>query len=149
MSSTTYTQILYQIVFGTKYRRNTLIESSRPLLYKHIWEIIKNRNCHVYRIGGIENHVHIIMHLHPSVALASLIKEIKISSAIYIKANNIFPDFTGWQRGYGAFTYSISAKNNLIKYVKNQKAHHNNETFEKEYKRLLSEHQIKFNKNHL
>jgi REP element-mobilizing transposase RayT len=62
----TYTQILYQIVFSTKNRENTMIESGQDRLYSYIAGLLKNKNCHLYRINGIENHLHIVTHIHPS-----------------------------------------------------------------------------------
>jgi len=145
----TYTQILYQIVFRTKNSEPTLVEPDRENLYRYMGGILKNKKCHLYRIGGVENHIHIITHIHPSVALASLVKDIKLASSDYIKTHNILPGFNGWQKGYGAFTYSISAKDNLIEFVKNQKKHHIKETFRKEYIDLLKEHQIEFDEKYL
>jgi len=145
----TYTQILYQIVFGTKNKERTMIESGQESLYKYIWGILKNKKCHLYRIGGVEDHLHIVTHIHPTVAPAYLIKDIKIASSAFIKAENIFPDFNGWQDGYGAFTYSISAKDDLIEYVKNQKEHHRKISFRDEYIRLLKEHGIEFDEKYL
>ena len=140
-----YTQILYQIVFGTKNNEHTMIECGQESLYKYIWGILKNKKCHLYRIGGVEDHIHIVTHVHATVAVAYLIKDIKIASSDYIKTENIFPNFGGWQDGYGAFTYSISAKDNLIEYVKNQKEHHKRVSFREEYISLLNEHGIEFN----
>ena len=145
----TYTQILYQIVFRTKNSEPILVEPDRENLYRYMGGILKNKKCHLYRIGGVENHIHIITHIHPSVALASLVKDIKLASSDYIKTHNILPGFDGWQKGYGAFTYSVSAKDNLIEYVKNQKKHHKKETFRNEYINLLKEHQIEFDEKYL
>ncbi len=63
-------QIYYQIVFGTKNREPTISETHCEELYKYIWGIIKNKKCHLYRINGIEDHIHIFSDLHPSVGLA-------------------------------------------------------------------------------
>lgn len=145
----TYTQILYQIVFSTKHREQTLIQENRELLYKYIWGIIKNKKCHLYQIGGVEDHLHIITHLHPSIALSDLIKDIKLASTVYIKEEKIFKKFNGWQDGYGAFTYSIKEKDNLINYVKNQEEHHRKKTFKEEYIQLLNEHHIEFEEKYL
>lgn len=145
----TFTQILFQIVFTTKKNETTLCESGQEKLYKYIWGIIKNKKCHLYRIGGVENHIHIILHLHPSLAIADLVKDIKLGSSSFIKAEQIFPNFKGWQVGYGAFTYSISAKENLIEYVKNQKEHHKKVSFRDEYIGLLKEHAIEFDEKYL
>ena len=145
----TYTQILYQIVYSTKNREHTLIGENRNELYKYIWGILKNKKCHLYQIGGVADHLHIVTHLHPATALADLVKSIKLTSSEYIKINKLFPDFKGWQDGYGAFTYSIGAKENLINYVKNQERHHQKKTFLEEYRQLLKEHQIEFDEKYL
>jgi putative transposase len=145
----TYTQILYQIVFSTKYRERTLTKNNRDTLYKYIWGLLKNKKCHLYRINGVEDHIHIVTDLHPSVALSSLVKDIKVSSSLYIKEQNLFENFTSWQEGYGAFTYSMKEKDRLIEYVKNQEAHHNIKTFKDEYIELLTEHGIEFDEKYL
>ena len=139
-----YQQNLYQIVFSTKYRKPVLLKKNRTMLFNYIIGIITNKKCFVHEINGIEDHIHIILSLHPSVALALLIKDIKVGSNLYIKENNLFENFTCWAEGYGAFTYSQSAKKNLINYVKNQEAHHAKETSIEELVRLLLEHGIVF-----
>ncbi len=144
----TYTQILYQIVFSTKYRERTMIKKDRPQLFKYISGVLKEQSCHLYRINGVEDHLHIVSHLHPSVALADLVKDIKLSATSLIKEGTIFPDFGGWQDGYGAFTYHINSKNRLIEYVKNQEEHHRIKTFEDEYKEILKEHEIEFDEKY-
>ena len=145
----TYTQIIYQIVFSTKYRERTLKKERRDDLYKYIWGVLKNKKCHLYRIGGVEDHVHILTDLHPTVSLASLVKDIKLSSSEYIKENGVFAHFKGWQEGYGAFTYSIREKDILIEYIKNQEVHHKRKTFKEEYLELLKEHNITFDEKYL
>lgn len=145
----TYTQILYQIVFSTKKRERTLDQENRSELFKYIWGILKNKKCHLYRINGVEDHLHIATHLHPSVALASLVKDIKLASSDYIKQNRLFPNFNGWQDGYSAFTYAISAKDNLIEYIKNQEEHHKTKTFQEELVELLHEHGVEFDERYL
>jgi REP element-mobilizing transposase RayT len=145
----TYTQILYQIVFSTKYREPILIKPNREALFKYIWGVIKNKNCHLYRINGVEDHIHILTHLHPAVSLASLVKDIKVSSSLYIKEHQLFNGFTNWQSGYGAFTYSIKEKNRVINYIKNQEEHHRKKTFREEYIDLLKEHGVEFDEKYL
>ncbi|MEQ9313501.1 MAG: transposase [Cytophagales bacterium] len=66
----TYTQIIYQIVFSTKNRVPVLHKKGRPDLFKYIWGILKNKKCHLYQINGVEDHIHILTHIHPSVALS-------------------------------------------------------------------------------
>ena len=101
-------------------------------------------------MNGVEDHIHILTHLHPSVSLADLVKDIILASTKFIKKNNnIFPLFSSWQNGYGAFTYSIDRKDVLINYIKNQEKHHRIKTFRKEYIELLQEHGIEFEEKYL
>ena len=103
----------------------------------------------MYQIGGIADHIHIITHIHPSIALSSLVKDIKLASSEHIKNHKLFPDFSGWQQGYGAFTYSIKDKDRLINYVKNQEHHHAKKSFKEEFIELLNEHNIEFDDKYL
>ena len=144
-----YKQIFYQIIFSTKNREKTITNEHEEELYKYIWGIIQKRGCKLYRIGGIEDHLHIFSDLHPSVSLADYIKDIKLGSGNWMKNNKLFPNFKGWQDGYGAFTYNIAEKQVIIDYIKNQKEHHKKETFYDEFKRLLEENEIIFNEKYL
>ena len=144
-----YRQIFYQIVFGTKNREATIVHAHCDELYKYIWRIVKNNKCKLYRINGIEDHVHIFSDLHPSLSLADYVKNIKVASSLWMKDNGIFPEFKGWQDSYGAFTYSIKEKETVINYIKNQKEHHKTESFHDEYKRLLIENGIEFDEKYL
>ena len=116
----TYTQILYHIVFSTKNRKPVLTLDQRPELFAYIWGVLKNKQCHLYRINGVEDHLHILTSLHPTLALANLVKDIKVSSTTWVKENHLFPNFSNWQDGYGAFTNSWTEKDRLIEYIKNQ-----------------------------
>ena len=126
-----------------------MIEAKQRDLYAYIYALLKAQNCFVYRINGIEDHLHIVTHIHPTLAIAYLVKDIKLASSDWIKKSGCFPEFAGWQDGYGAFTYSIHSKNRLIEYVKNQKEHHKNESFIDEYIELLTEHEIEFDEKYL
>jgi len=145
----TYTQILYHITFATKQRRHALKKENRTKLFKYIWGLLENKNCHLYRVNGVEKHLHIVTHLHPTIALSDLIKDIKLSTIQFIKSEKLFPNFDGWQEGYGAFTHSLSDKDRLIEYVKNQEEHHMKVSFKEEYIKLLKEHKIDFNEKFL
>jgi putative transposase len=144
-----YTQILYQLVFSTKNREMTLLKDNRPVFYNYIWGILKEKNCFLYRIGGIEDHTHIIFSLHPCIALADLVKDIKLATSDFIKRNNLFPTFAGWQKGYGAFTYTMEAKDALVVYVKNQEEHHKTVSSKQEMMDLLRDFGIEFEESDL
>jgi putative transposase len=145
----TFTQIYYHIVFSTKNREPVLRSDGREELFRYIWGIIRNKNSHLYRINAVEDHLHILSSLHPSVALADFIKDIKVASNGWIKERQLFPHFNGWQDGYGAFTASHADKDGLIEYIKNQQEHHRQETFLDEYRRLLKEAGIEFDEKFL
>ena len=144
-----YKQIYYHIIFGTKSHQNTINEKNCDELYKYIWGIIKNKNCHLYRINGSINHIHILTDLHPSISLADFIKEIKRSSSLWAKEKRLFPNFNGWAEGYAAITISHRDKNKVIDYIKNQKEHHKHESFITEFKRFLTENGIEYDEKYL
>lgn len=145
----TYKQIFYQIVFATKYREPTISSDHERELFKYIHGIISKKHCKLFRINGMEDHIHIFSDLHPTVCLSDYIKDIKVASNLWMKDSGMFPDFKGWQEGYGAFTYSIKQKDIIINYIKNQKAHHKAENFIDEFKRLLIQNGIEFDEKYL
>ncbi len=145
----TYRQIFYQIVFGTKDRKPAIVREHDEELYKYIYGIVKNKNCKLYRINGIEDHIHILSDLHPTVCLSDYVKDIKVASSLWMKESGKFPAFEAWQEGYGAFTYSVREKDMIINYIKNQKEHHKSESFYDEFKRLLIENEIEFDEKYL
>jgi REP element-mobilizing transposase RayT len=145
----THTQLIYHIVYSTYNREQTIALENKRRLYAFMNGILKNKNCHLYRINGMEDHLHILTHIHPTISLASLVKDIKLASIDFIKSEGIFPDFNGWQDGYGAYTVSYRDKDQLINYIKNQEEHHKKEDFLDEYKRLLEEHGIEFDPKYL
>ena len=145
----TFHQIYYQIVFGTKHWEPTISETHCTELYKYVWGIINEKNCKLHRINGVEDHLHIFTELHPTIALSNFVKDIKVASSLWMKANGKFPDFKGWQEGYGAFTYNIRERDMLINYVKNQKEHHKKESSKDEFRRLLVENGIEFEEKYL
>ena len=145
----TYTQILYHVVFSTKHREKTLLKENRPQLFEYMWGILKNKNCHLYRLNGVEDHIHILTHLPSNLALSDLVRDVKTATSAWIKGSEIFPGFTGWQDGYGGFTCSYKEKDGLIGYIKNQEEHHKIVSFEDEYRALLVENGIDFNEKYL
>ena len=145
----TYTQIYYHIVFCTKDRVPALRPEKREDLFRYTWGILKNNDCHLYRIGGVEDHVHILTSLHPTVCLADLVKDIKISTSQWIKENGVFPTFTHWQDGYGAFTIARADKDAVTEYIENQPEHHKQVSFSDELRVLLVKFGVQFDEQYL
>jgi len=139
-----YRQILYHLVFRTKDSQKALVQEHSRELYSYTMGIIKKKNCFLYRINGMEDHMHILCDLHPTIALADYIRDIKTSSSIWLKETGKFPEFAGWGDGYAALTYTWKDKDMIVNYIKNQQEHHKKESFEDELRRLLKEHGIEF-----
>ncbi len=144
-----YRQIYYHLVFGTKNRVKSIPEQHCTLLYKYIWGIIKEKGCTLYRINGIQEHIHLFTDLHPSVCLADFVKDIKIASSIWLKNHDNFPKWNGWAKGSGSFTCSHKEKDRVITYIKNQKEHHKKVPFIDEYEELLREYGIPYQREYL
>lgn len=149
VTMSSYRQIYYHIVFGTKYSQPAIAEAHCEELYKYISGVIESKKSKLYRINSVEDHIHVLTDLHPSVSLADFVKDIKVSTSIWMKESGKFPSFTGWQEGYGAFTCSVRSRDRIIDYIKNQKEHHKKKSFIDEYKGLLTEHEIEFDERYL
>ena len=145
----TYTQIFYHLVFSTKNRERVLLAEHREKLFRYVWGIHKNLDCHLYRIGGVEDHVHLLTALHPAVSLADYMKELKTGSTKWVKAEGLFPGFTGWQDGYGAFTLSVNERQAVTDYIANQEEHHRTVSFLEEYRQLLERAGVKYDERYL
>ena len=122
--------------------RGQLVDRTRG--DKYIWGIVKNNNCKLYRVNGIEDHIHIFSDLHPSVCLADYVKDIKVASSIWMKDSGMFLDFKGWQDGYGAFTYSKEHVSLVASYIARQEEHHKKILFRDEYRQMLIDAEIEF-----
>jgi putative transposase len=137
-----YRQHLYHIVFRTKDSLPTIRQNNAHELYSYITGITKQKNSHLYRINGVENHLHILTDMNPSIAPIDFVKDIKVSSSIWMKRSKLFSAFNGWAVGYGSFTCSYMDINRLIEYIKNQHEHHQRISFEEEYRKLLLDYGI-------
>ncbi len=144
-----YRQIYYHIVFGTKFREPVIREDREESLYKYLWGIVSKNQCRLYQVNSMPDHIHLLTDLHPSVSLSDFIKDIKVSSSIWLKASGDFPQFKGWQDGYGAFTCADKDREMITGYIKKQKEHHRRESFYEEYKRLPGEQRIDFDEKYL
>ena len=145
----TYTQLYYHIIFGTKKPKCVILEETEKELFKYIWGIIQNKNSNLIRINANKDHVHLLVELHQSISIADFVKDIKVASSGWIKENNIFPFFVGWQVGYGAFTVSHNVVPIIKEYIINQKEHHKNISFVDEWKEILEQHGIGYDEKFL
>jgi REP element-mobilizing transposase RayT len=145
----TFSQIYIQAVFAVK-NRNAIIQPEwESELYKYITGIVQNKEQKMLAINGTNNHIHILIGMKPTCCLSDLIREIKKSSNAFIKEKRFTRYSFQWQEGYGAFSYSHSALNNVIQYIQNQKEHHKKKTFKEEYIDFLKKFNIKFDNNYV
>ena len=145
---TSYRQIFYHIVFCTEGRERTIPLDQADSLYKYIWGIIKNHDTKLYRINGMEEHIHMLTDLHPSVSLATFMQKIKTASSLWLKQNPAFPQFRGWSAGYAALTCSQKHRDAVINYIINQRQHHDTTTFLDEYRTLLTKNGVEIDERY-
>ena len=145
----TYSQIYIQIVFSVKYRESVISPRWEEELYKYISGIVRNKGQKLLAINGVPDHIHLLIGLKPSACLSDLVREIKKSSSDFVNHKNLTRSRFQWQEGYGAFSYSHSAIDQVIQYIQNQKEHHRKQNFREEYLELLSAYQVEFNEPYL
>jgi len=140
----TYSQIYIQIVFAVK-NRNALIQSTwEDELYKYITGIVQNKGQKMLAINGAKDHIHILIGMKPTCCLSDLVREVKKSSNEFVNQNSFVKYKFEWQEGFGAFSYSHSALDNVIKYINNQKERHHKKTFKEEYIVFLRKFNVDF-----
>ena len=147
--ASTFSQIYIQVVFAVKGRQSLIHSSWEEELYKYITGIIRNKEQKLLAINGVSDHIHILIGLKPSCCLSDLVREIKKSSNEFINEKKFSKFKFQWQEGYGAFSYSHSALDNVIAYIQNQKEHHRKQSFKEEYKAFLTKFQIEFKDEYL
>lgn len=149
MSSSTFSQIYIQLVFAVKGRASLVLPQWEDELYKYITGVIQNKEQKLLAINGMPDHIHILIGMKPTCCLSDLVREIKKSSNVFINEKGFVKGKFEWQSGFGAFSYSHSSLDNVIKYIQNQKTHHNSKTFKNEYKDFLQKFQVEFRDEYL
>ncbi|RRQ45939.1 IS200/IS605 family transposase [Chryseobacterium sp. SC28] len=137
------------IIFSTKYRNDFIDENIEYELFAYIASICKDFDSPALKIGGTENHIHILCALSRKIALMKLIQEIKAHSSKWIKTKGKRYENFFWQDGYGAFSVSQNHIFATINYIKNQKEHHQNQTFKTELINILDQYKIDYDEKYL
>ncbi|GGA76127.1 transposase [Flavobacterium palustre] len=145
----TYSQIYIQIVFAVKGRQNLIIKENREELHKFITGIVSNREQKLLAIFAMPDHVHILVGMKPNISISDLVRDIKAASSKFINDSKWINGKFNWQEGYGAFSYSKSQLDNVIKYILNQEKHHKKQTFKEEYHSFLEKFEIKYDEKYL
>ena len=145
----TYSQIYIQIVFAVKGRANLIHPKWRDELHKYICGIVTKNQQKVFAVGGVTDHVHIVVSMRPNISISDLVRDIKASSSKWINEKQFVEGKFQWQSGFGAFSYAQSQLNNVIAYVDNQESHHQKQTFKEEYIDLLEKFEIDYEQQYL
>lgn len=140
----TYHQIYIQIVFAVKNRNAIIEETWKSKLLGVIGNLINETGCRTIIINGVEDHVHCLLALKPTIAISELMKTVKAKSSKYINDNTLTKSKFSWQEGYGVFSYSQSQIDSVYKYIQNQKEHHKKQSFNEEYLNFLNKFSIQY-----
>jgi len=143
----TYVSDLIHCVFSTKLRRNLIKLEIQPDLWSLIGGIARKNKCKALAVGGIENHVHILLSLSPDMSLAKAMQLIKGASSRWM--NETHTRHFAWQEGYGAFTVGISQKADTIAYIESQAEHHRKRSFEEEFIAFLKKHNVEYDPRYI
>lgn len=138
----TFSQIYIQIIFAVKGRESLIYSDWEERLYQYITGIVRGKEQKMIAINGMPDHIHIFIGMKPSYCLSDLVREIKKASNEFINENKLSNFRFSWQEGYGAFSYSHSQIDNVVKYIMNQKQHHRKVSFREEYVDFLKKFEI-------
>jgi len=141
---TSHHGILLHVVFSTKFRKSYLADEWRDDLFGYIGGIVKDHKASLLKAGGIEDHVHLFLRIHPEFAISKTIQLLKANSSKWINDQRKLPGRFEWQRGYGAFSVSQSMSDAVTKYISKQREHHSKQNFVDEYLSMLANHQVEF-----
>ncbi len=145
----TFTALFYHIVFSTKNR----VEYIKPEIEARVWAYIggiaRKHGLTALQVGGMRDHVHVLVLAGPTFAPSEIAKSLKGDSSKWIHEE--FPLLRGfaWQDGYGAFTVSKSNVETVIDYIRNQHEHHRKKTFQEEYLEFLNRHEIEYDERYV
>lgn len=144
-----YTNLVYHIIFSTKNREPLITTETRSRLYEYIGGIIRNKGGILLEIGGISDHIHVLVKLGPDNSLSNILWDLKANSTGWM--HKIFPEMKdfSWQNGYGAFTVSASQIEKVRNYIINQEKHHAKISFKEEFIKLLEANEIEFDEKYL
>ena len=145
----THHGILLHVVFSTKYRKPLIADDWRAELFAYIGGIVKDHKATLLKAGGTEDHVHLLLCTHPDVAISKTVQLLKANSSKWVNEQRKTKVKFSWQRGYGAFSVSQSMADTVKRYVANQQAHHQKESFESEYVRMLRLHRVEFDSQYV
>jgi putative transposase len=145
----TYTKIYVHIVFSVRGRQNVIQQKWKDEMYKYICGIVNGKEQKVYAIGGVQDHIHMLVSIKPNIAISDLVRDIKANSSKWINVKRLVKGKFQWQEGFGPFSYAHSQLNTVIAYINNQEEHHKKKTFREEYMGMLQKSEIEYDERFL
>lgn len=141
--------ILVHIIFSTKNRAPFIKPVIENELFPYLASIFIANRSQAHKVGGTEDHVHIVCSLARTITVADLLEDVKKSSSKWIKTKG--PEFSkfAWQNGYGAFSIGQSQLPIVKNYIAKQKEHHKEKTFQDEFREFLWKYQIQFDERYV
>ena len=145
----TYNQIYIHLVFAVQGRISLIMPQWKEELYKYITGTIESHGHHLYAIGGMEDHIHILVSMSPAQSIQDLVRDTKRASTLWINGKHLVLGNFAWQKGYGAFSVSKSVVDKTIQYINNQYEHHHKKTFREEYIEFLKAYNIPYDERYI
>jgi REP element-mobilizing transposase RayT len=145
----TYTQIYFHTVFSVKNRESLINPKWKDELYKYITGIVQNQNHKLIAINGMPDHLHIFIGLKPDQSISDLMQDIKGGSSKWINEKGFVNGKFEWQSGFGAFSYSDSQVDSVVRYIINQEEHHKKKTFIEEYTDFLEKFKVPYDEKYI
>jgi putative transposase len=146
--ASTHSALYYHLVFGTKNHCSTIDARWRNQLHAFLGGLVRNTGGVAMAVGGVDDHVHLLVSLKPTHKISELLRDIKRASSLWAHVNTGRPTFQ-WQEGYGAFTVSRSLAGVVQRYIERQEEHHRTRSFREEYIELLKRHGVDFDPDYL
>jgi putative transposase len=143
----TLTRLLLHVVFSTKNRQPFITPEISTELHKYLSGIARNHDSPALAVGGVADHLHLLISLSKNIACADLLMHLKRDSSKWIKTKG--PEFAAfaWQEGYGAFTIGESQIEALRRYIATQETHHRGRSFQDEFRDLLAKYRVEYDES--
>lgn len=141
--------LLIHFIFSTRDRAPIILPAVRPTLHRYLATVARNSDCECYRVGGVEDHIHLAVRISRTMTTAELVERLKTSSSKWLKTQG--PGLTGfaWQRGYGAFSVGPTDLGALMNYIDAQEEHHRSHSFQEEYRAFLKRYGVEFDERYM
>jgi REP element-mobilizing transposase RayT len=147
--ASTFTNLLFHIVFSTKDRTPSIHEGLRERLYEYMGGIIRGERGTLLEIGGVPDHVHLLAKLKSDISIAEMVRLVKSNSSKWVNESIGPIGRFEWQTGYGVFSVSESQARKVRKYIQEQESHHAKVSFRDELVTLLKKHGIEYDERYL